>query len=264
MKPIRTVIAAIAAVILVSWLFGTPSSAQPNPVPPVTPGSATAAGSATAESGSGEAAGSATAAAAGSAAGSGAGSGSAAAQPKIEEVDCAKTPPELTVKLVASKYEITPAATPLTTGSVVEFQLPASDDAVNDAPKDPKANVGLLHANAGATTCFRYNADGEYPFHSEQHPSLGASIYARAWYDIIADKPIEDPDGGNFWLPKAVNKAADDSDMMFYAVLALSVVLLLRDRRRRRLLRRSSTATARATSPSRRRRTTTRSRSRGR
>src|SRR3569832_1594150 len=43
----------------------------------------------------------------------------------------------------------------------------------------------------------------------------------KAWYDILADKPIEEQ--GTFWMPKAVNQAADESDMMFYAVLALSI-----------------------------------------
>jgi cytochrome c oxidase subunit II len=48
-----------------------------------------------------------------------------------------------------------------------------------------------------------------------------AKPVGKAWYDVLADKPIEEE--GNFWLPKAVNKAADDSDLMFIAVLALSV-----------------------------------------
>ena len=43
---------------------------------------------------------------------------------------------------------------------------------------------------------------------------------ARAWYDVLAYKPIEE--SGNFWMPRAVNKAADASDMMFYSVLGLS------------------------------------------
>src|SRR5205823_494122 len=32
---------------------------------------------------------------------------------------------------------------------------------------------------------------------------------------------------GNFWMPRAVNLAADDSDLMFYAVLALSIFFLV-------------------------------------
>jgi cytochrome c oxidase subunit II len=42
----------------------------------------------------------------------------------------------------------------------------------------------------------------------------------KAWYDVLANRPIDEY--GTFWMPKAVNAAADDSDMMFYAVLALS------------------------------------------
>ncbi|MDB4953040.1 MAG: hypothetical protein JWO36_609, partial [Myxococcales bacterium] len=34
----------------------------------------------------------------------------------------------------------------------------------------------------------------------------------KAWYDKLADLPIQE--SGNFWMPKAVNIAADDSDMM--------------------------------------------------
>jgi cytochrome c oxidase subunit II len=42
----------------------------------------------------------------------------------------------------------------------------------------------------------------------------------KPWYDVEAAKPYNTE--GNYWLPKAVNLVANDSDMMFYAVLALS------------------------------------------
>ncbi len=42
-----------------------------------------------------------------------------------------------------------------------------------------------------------------------------------AWYDVEANLPVDEY--GTFWMPKSVNREADDSDMMFYAVLALSV-----------------------------------------
>lgn len=42
----------------------------------------------------------------------------------------------------------------------------------------------------------------------------------KAWYDVLANRPIDEQ--GTFWMPRAVNSAADDSDLMFYAVLALS------------------------------------------
>ncbi len=48
-----------------------------------------------------------------------------------------------------------------------------------------------------------------------------AAPRGKSWYEILADRPIDE--AGNFWMPKAVNKAADDSDMMFYSVLALSI-----------------------------------------
>ena len=44
----------------------------------------------------------------------------------------------------------------------------------------------------------------------------------KAWYDKLADKEIEEE--GTFWMPKSVNSAADDSDIMFYSVLALSAL----------------------------------------
>jgi cytochrome c oxidase subunit II len=46
-----------------------------------------------------------------------------------------------------------------------------------------------------------------------------------AWYDVLANKDIEEE--GNFWMPKAVNEAADESDMMFYAVLGLSAFFFI-------------------------------------
>ncbi len=76
-----------------------------------------------------------------------------------------------------------------------------------------------MHANAGTVTCLRFSADGEYRFHSGSHP-IENTIYVRPWYDIMAERPVEE--AGTFWMPNAVNAEADDSDMMFYSVLALS------------------------------------------
>jgi cytochrome c oxidase subunit II len=45
------------------------------------------------------------------------------------------------------------------------------------------------------------------------------------WYQKLADQPWEQNE--NFWMPKAVNSAADDSDMMFYAVLGLSAFFFI-------------------------------------
>ncbi|MBP9088084.1 MAG: cytochrome c oxidase subunit II [Kofleriaceae bacterium] len=42
----------------------------------------------------------------------------------------------------------------------------------------------------------------------------------KMWFDTLAEQPWET--SSNFWMPKAVNKAANSSDVMFYAVLGLS------------------------------------------
>ena len=47
-----------------------------------------------------------------------------------------------------------------------------------------------------------------------------AGAPAKTWYDELAARPIMEE--GTFWMPKSVNAVADDSDRMFYAVLALS------------------------------------------
>jgi cytochrome c oxidase subunit 2 len=51
-------------------------------------------------------------------------------------------------------------------------------------------------------------------------PAAAAPV-GKSWYDVLADQPIEET--GTFWMPKSVNLAADGSDKMFYAVLALSL-----------------------------------------
>lgn len=52
-------------------------------------------------------------------------------------------------------------------------------------------------------------------------PAAAAAPAGKAWYDKLADREIEEE--GTFWMPKSVNSAADDSDFMFYSVLALSI-----------------------------------------
>ena len=43
-----------------------------------------------------------------------------------------------------------------------------------------------------------------------------------AWYEKLVNKPVQDFEGGNFWMPKYVNSVTDSSDMMYMSVLALS------------------------------------------
>jgi cytochrome c oxidase subunit II len=52
-------------------------------------------------------------------------------------------------------------------------------------------------------------------------PTAAAGGQEKAWYDVEAAKPHNTE--GTFWLPKAVNEVAADSDMMFYGVLAMSI-----------------------------------------
>lgn len=57
-------------------------------------------------------------------------------------------------------------------------------------------------------------------------PAAGAGAAPAApagkqWFDELEERPIDED--GNFWMPKAVNSVADDSDRMYYAVYALSV-----------------------------------------
>jgi cytochrome c oxidase subunit 2 len=49
----------------------------------------------------------------------------------------------------------------------------------------------------------------------------------KSWYDLLADKKVEDMVDGTYWMPRSVNEPADASDMMFYAVLALSIFFFL-------------------------------------
>lgn len=80
---------------------------------------------------------------------------------------------------------------------------------------DPTAPPPVMPANKGA-------ASGEGPTGAQAEPGgIPITPAGVAWYDKLANKEIEEE--GTFWMPKAVNAAADDSDLMFYAVLALSV-----------------------------------------
>ena len=205
------VTAAVALGIAVA-VFDTPADAQPQPQTAPQPAAATSPG-APAEAGAGSAA-------AGSAAPAEAGAGSAAAgsaaaatpaapgKPSIVEVSCDNVTPSATVAGVVD--------TEVATGSVVKFTLPPG---VEVAP-DNAASAGL-EVKPGRAHCLRFDKDGTFLFHtpSNQH----AAITARQWYDILVNKQVEDLKGGNFWMPKAVNLTADDSDLMYYAVLGLSI-----------------------------------------
>lgn len=88
--------------------------------------------------------------------------------------------------------------------------LAAGQPAGSGAPPVQNAPATTMPAQPGAT------ASG-----TAAAPPAGQPPGGKAWYEVLANRPIDE--AGTFWMPKSVNLAADDSDLMFYAVLALSV-----------------------------------------
>jgi cytochrome c oxidase subunit II len=129
-------------------------------------------------------------------------------KPAIVEVVCDTVSPAATLT-GAGDIEIA-------TGGVVKFQLPPG---VAILTRDPKS--AGLEVDAGQTRCLRFESDGQYVFLTRS--GQPGAITARQWYDILVNKQVDDLAGGNFWMPKAVNLTADDSDLMYYATLALSL-----------------------------------------
>jgi len=122
-------------------------------------------------------------------------------------------------------------AQPAAPGSAAPTAAPAagSADAApagSAAPTAGSADAGSAAAPAGSADA----GSAAAPVGSAAAPAAGAGSAApapaastggRAWYDVLANRHIQEE--GTFWMPKSVNRAADDSDLMFYAVLALSV-----------------------------------------
>jgi cytochrome c oxidase subunit 2 len=182
------------------------SSAQTPPAAPAV-GSAAEAGSAAAPAPAAD--GSAAAADTGS------GAGSAAKGPMITVVPC---PAILGHSVVGPDLNPYPSVTKVGDYEVpmnepVRFELGAQD-LLNDTPD----GAGIA-VQANAPTCLLFKKAATYPVHSSSNAH--GSIKVKAWYDVLADMNIEEQ--GTFWMPKAVNKVADDSDLMFYSVLALSI-----------------------------------------
>jgi len=214
MKPIIRYTGTIAVTAMVAWavaayLFGaSPADAQPAPQPPSQP-QATEQPSPKADSPSSPPA---SASNPGAEAGSDAGAGSAASseppKPSIVEVACDNATPATTFT--------GPVDGEVATDSVVKFALPPSVDIIPDS----QTSAGL-EVKAGRTKCLKFTSDGVFLFHSSTKQR--GAITARQWYDILVNKQVDDLKGGNFWMPKAVNLTADDSDLMYYAVLGLSL-----------------------------------------
>ena len=200
-----TVTAAVALGLatLISGVLGSPSAdAQPQPQPQTAPPPAPTSNPGAASIVPGAEAGS------GSAAGSGAGSAAPeAAKPSIVEVPCDGA------TLASSFNGVVDGE--IATGGVVKFTMPPGVGVIPD-----NASSAGLEVKAGETHCLRFDKDGTFLYHSpaNQH----GAITARQWYDILVNKQVEDLKGGNFWMPKAVNLTADESDLMYYATLGLS------------------------------------------
>jgi cytochrome c oxidase subunit 2 len=140
-------------------------------------------------------------------------------KPNVVEVNCAKSAPVATITSNGNGF--TPELQRVTVNDVVKFQMPAQ---VNITPNTNLSDAGLRVAS-GKTVCLQFTAPGpgpggEFKFHSDPAGFQG-HIYAKYWFDILANKQIEEYN--NFWLPKAVNLAADESDLMYIAVLGLSI-----------------------------------------
>jgi cytochrome c oxidase subunit II len=214
MKPIIRYTGTIAVTAMVAWaiaayLFGASADAQPAPQPPSQP---TEQPAPQADGSSGAQPGAVPAANTGSAAEAGSAAPSEPAKPTIVEVPCDNATPATTFT--------GPVDGEVATDSIVKFALPPSVDIIPDS----QTSAGL-EVKAGQTRCLKFTTDGVFLFHSSTKQR--GAITARQWYDILVNKQVEDLKGGNFWMPKAVNLTADDSDLMYYAVLGLSLFFFL-------------------------------------
>jgi cytochrome c oxidase subunit 2 len=226
--------AAVSTAIAVV-LLGSPSAAAqpPSPAPessrdanPPTPGEGSSAGVAAGTPA--EVPGPAPAASGD--AGAAAAPAGEAPKPTIVPVDCATAKVSLIVKGTPSGFDLKCAVDPVAhpdvcserkgfaLGTAARFELGA--EAIQPYPEDKTADIAALRAPANQTTCIRFDASGKFRFRAQGRP-LEATLVVKAWYELLADRPIDED--GNFWMPKSVNVEADSTDQMFYAVTGLSI-----------------------------------------
>lgn len=136
-----------------------------------------------------------------------------------------QTPPPATGSGATSATTPVPTVTPADKGTAAGQNdgsqampgTPAGSDAGSAAAGSAAGSAATGSAGSGATV------QGAGGATNPATPATGPASTTsgqKAWYDILANRPIDEE--GTFWMPKAVNQAAEDSDMMFYAVLALS------------------------------------------
>jgi cytochrome c oxidase subunit 2 len=209
MKTVRTIAFVGASAVLA--LLATSTGAQPGP-----------------GSGSGSDAGSAAPIVE---AGSGSGSAAPAKLTKVAEASCADAK-----YVVDNSFAITEVVPDPTRNKVFNAStdikaqfLEPYDIEVNDVIKfdlkdhdvvpDPTASDINLKAVAGKVTCLQVVAPGTFGWHTSTG-NLHGKVVAKPWYQREAERPVRE--AGNFWMPKAVNSAADDSDLLFMSVLGMS------------------------------------------
>ena len=120
--------------------------------------------------------------------------------------------PILIALVVASSASGQPVVTGGSNASSNTVAPPAGPDT---SPPGLPQSGSATGSNAPATAAALGSAAGSGA------GSAAAGPKVKAWYDVLADKPIEEQ--GTFWMPRAVNQVADESDLMFYSVLALSI-----------------------------------------
>lgn len=102
--------------------------------------------------------------------------------------------------------------------STAAYAQQAGSAAATPPPSVPGQNAGAASdtTKPGPTGSTSAKSPGAAP--TAQGSAAPAGM---PWYDQLAARPKDV--STNFWLPKAVNKEADESDMMFYAILALNI-----------------------------------------
>ncbi|HWO17887.1 MAG TPA: cytochrome c oxidase subunit II [Kofleriaceae bacterium] len=230
-----TATAVLSTVLAIGVFDSSSASAQspPTPAPAPAPAAGAAPGAAPPVNpptpGEGSSAGSAATPAEQPAPAAGAAPAEPPRKPTIFPVDCKTAKVSLIVKGTPSGFELQCTSKSLDQcsqrhafmmGTAARFEL--AGDGIQPYPEDQKKlpELAALRLAAGAPTCIQFEATGQFKFRGQSRPNE-ATLTVKAWYELLADRPIDED--GNFWMPKAVNVEADSTDQMFYAVLGLSI-----------------------------------------
>lgn len=85
----------------------------------------------------------------------------------VVSVPCAGA--TLAETVTAPGFMFVPMTTTISAGQIVQFTMPGSHNAVSDT-------AGQFRANFGASTCYRFDVAGSYPFHCEPHLFTGTIV----------------------------------------------------------------------------------------